>query len=269
MIKKLLVLISFLFAGRYAQNLLKFIIKGCQYLMGIGSGGDIKNSGERVLFNLLDSAHEGPHVIFDVGANTGDFVEIAKQYIPENKYVIFCFEPARKSFIFLSQKFDDSNIHLNNLALSNFEGQSKLFYDTEGSKMASLTKRNMEHFSINFSENENVIVSSVDKYCFENNIKNISLMKIDVEGHELDVLKGAINLLRTGSIRIISFEFGGTNIDTRVFFQDFWYFFKDLNYCLYRISPSNYLYKLKSYSEFDEQFVATNFVAILSENKFS
>jgi hypothetical protein len=61
----------------------------------------------------------------------------------------------------------------------------------------------------------------------------IDYVKIDVEGWELSVLQGFGDLVY--NMRVIQFEFGGSNIDTRTFFQDFWYFFKDHNFSIYRI----------------------------------
>ena len=65
--------------------------------------------------------------------------------------------------------------------------------------------------------------------------KNIDIFKLDIEGHEIDALKGvgeAINY-----IKIIQFEFGGCNIDTKTYFRDLWFFFKEKNFDLFRISP--------------------------------
>jgi hypothetical protein len=61
---------------------------------------------------------------------------------------------------------------------------------------------------------------------------------------------------------MVAFEFGGSNIDSRSFFQDFYYFFKAQKFNLSRITPSGYLYPIKSYSELLEQFRCTNFVAV-------
>jgi hypothetical protein len=54
--------------------------------------------------------------------------------------------------------------------------------------------------------------------------------------------------------------FGGCNIDTRTFFQDFWYFFMEQNFRIWRITPSG-IFQVKSYSEYDESFVTTNYIA--------
>jgi hypothetical protein len=85
---------------------------------------------------------------------------------------------------------------------------------------------------------------------------------MDIEGHELDALSGAKRMFDNKSIDIVAFEFGGCNIDTRTFFQDFWYFFSGINMRIYRVTPSGYLYRIDSYKEIQEQFRTTNFVAM-------
>jgi hypothetical protein len=76
------------------------------------------------------------------------------------------------------------------------------------------------------------------------------------------VLAGASAMLEQGKVDIVVFEFGGCNIDTRSFFQDFYYLFTLLKMKLFRITPSAYLYPIYSYHEVFEQFRTTNFVAV-------
>jgi hypothetical protein len=126
--------------------------------------------------------------------------------------------------------------------------------------MASLTKRRLDHFGIDLNQTEAVTVQSLDHW-----IKNSenpplpNILKMDVEGHELDVLIGAQKLLKT--IDIIQFEFGGCNIDTRTFFQDFWYFLLERNFALFRITPRGVML-VNSYKESDEIFSTTNYIAV-------
>lgn len=112
---------------------------------------------------------------------------------------------------------------------------------------------------------EEVQINTVDKYVSENEIKNIDILKLDVEGHELDVFIGAYETLKESKCRFIQFEFGGCNIDTKTYFQDFWYLFNDIGYKIYRITPSGYLHKIQSYKEVYEQFVTTNFIVSKEE----
>ena len=117
---------------------------------------------------------------------------------------------------------------------------------------------------VQFRYCERVSIDTVDHYCEKKNIDFIDLLKIDVEGHELDVLDGAVNIFRSKSVGKVSFEFGGCNIDTRTFFKDFFCYFRERHYRLYRITPSGYFFPVDSYKETYEQFRTTNFLAVLN-----
>ena len=106
------------------------------------------------------------------------------------------------------------------------------------------------------------IADELDNYCFENKLERIHLLKVDVEGHEMEVLRGGEVIFSSNAIEMVLFEFGGCNIDTRTFLQDFFYFFREQHMNLYRITPSGYLYPLESYKEMQEQFITTNFLAM-------
>ena len=97
-------------------------------------------------------------------------------------------------------------------------------------------------------------------------IKNlkISLCKLDIEGHELSVLNSMKKIFY--KFNVIQFEFGGCNIDTRTYFKDYWLTLKD-NFLIYRICP-NGLLLIQEYSEIEERFNLTNYLAINKEYKF-
>lgn len=93
-----------------------------------------------------------------------------------------------------------------------------------------------------------------------NKIEYIDLLKVDVEGHELDVLIGAGDFIQ--KIKLIQFEFGGTNIDTRNYFRDYFYFFKNNGFNLFRLTPSGKLIGIFKYNENEERFTCMNYIAI-------
>ena len=64
---------------------------------------------------------------------------------------------------------------------------------------------------------------------------------------------------------MIQFEFGGCNIDTKTYFRDFWYYFKEHNFSIFRITPFGTVY-LSKYKELYEKFITTNYISI--NNKF-
>lgn len=157
----------------------------------------------------------------------------------------------------------DNNIRCNGnrfVPLSREPAELELFYDAVGSELASLTKRKLDHFGLHMDLSEKVKISTIDAYCSDHQIDHIDLLKVDVEGHELDVLDGGKRMFSRSAIDMVTFEFGGCNIDTRTFFQDFFYFFHDHQMRIARITPAGYLCELQSYQEVFEQFRTTNFM---------
>lgn len=245
------------------QNLLDKNVMISQYLMGIGSGGGVSSSGERAIFHMLEQKIKPPYCIFDVGSNKGQFLQLILENVSTSDFSVHCFEPGHETFaILVESSKEDKRIKLNNIGLGKEKCEAVLHYDNAGSGLASLTKRKLDHFNIDFSKEEKVEINTIDNYCSENAIDHIHLLKIDIEGHELDVLAGAKKMFTSKSIDIVTFEFGGCNIDTRTFFQDFWYFFDEANFKIFRITPSGYSYPLESYKEIYEQFRTINFIAV-------
>jgi FkbM family methyltransferase len=229
--------------------------------MGIGAGGNVVTSGEIGLLRRLVPRPDQRFCIFDIGANRGQFLTSVFANIP-SRLEMHCFEPSSAAFRELAIiAAGKAHITLNRTALGKETGNVTLYFDVEGSGLASLTKRRLDHLGISFERHERVTVSTVDRYCRERQIDAIDLLKIDVEGHELDVLEGAADMLEQGRIRWVLFEFGGSHIDTRTFLQDFFYFFMRYKMTLSRLTPSGYLSPIPAYSELDEQFTTTSFVA--------
>jgi len=251
-------------ANRFVQEFLEKRIRRLQRLIGVGSGGDVKNSGEKALFRKLRDIENPPYCVFDVGANKGEFAALALSCLANGDLAsIHCFEPAKTAFAMLQKNINANPlVILNNMGLGREPGEFDLFYDFPGSGTASLTKRNLDHLGVDFSQSEKVRIDTLDNYCSQMNVEQIDLLKIDVEGHELDVLQGSSKMLKEDRIVMVSFEFGGCNIDTRTFFKDFYCFFRDYGFRLYRLTSGGYAYALPSYKEIYEQFRTTVFIAI-------
>ncbi|MEI0549071.1 FkbM family methyltransferase [Brachyspira intermedia] len=235
------------------------------YGLNIGTGGIVNGSGEiDVIKYLISKLHSNkvPLVIFDVGANVGNYTkELVNNF--GNNCIIHSFEPVKKTFEKLSENNFGNNVILHNFAFSSTEGVSKIYINSEISELASLSKRRLDHFNIYMDIEENIKLKTIDNFCSENDINNIFFLKMDVEGYELEVLKGAENMLNNNSIEHLQFEFGGCNIDTRTFFQDFWYLLKD-KYNIYRIVKDG-LYNISNYEETLEIFITTNYFAELKK----
>ena len=224
---------------------------------GFGGGADVKTSGEVGVFNLV----VGPSpVLFDVGGHLGQYTEAFLQAHPDGR--VFVFEPSTSHFAVLNERLGNrDNITLVNSGLSDRPGELPLYKHDDISGLASLTKRRLDHFNIAMNKVEVVKLETLDSAMRDQAVASIDLLKIDVEGHELDVLKGATQAFQNNRIKLVQFEFGGCNLDTRTTLQDFFYFFKRYGFAIGLVQPSGNVYWLPTYDEFFEQYRTTNFVA--------
>ena len=249
-----------------AQRLLNHVVTACQALQGVGYGAPVASSGERsVLLKLSAEKPVNELCVFDVGANKGQFLAMALDALNDCCFHIHAFEPSIQTYQVVAGRFGTHDaVTVNNFALGRENGIQTLFFNAQGSGIASLTKRRLDHFGITMNLQEEVRVQTIDDYCRVHGIEQIDLLKIDVEEHELDVLAGAAEMLGKCAVRSVTFEFGGCNIDTRTFFRDFYYLFSRYGMKLARIGPGGFRSNINEYREIYEQFRTTNFVAWLS-----
>ncbi len=134
-----------------------------------------------------------------------------------------------------------------------------MFGDRPGSPLGSLYERQLDHLEISVAKTEDVVVTTADDYAAVHQISHVDLLKVDAEGHELHVLRGAERLLAEERVGLVQFEFGGTNIDSRTFLRDF-YELLEPRYELHRVLGDG-VYPIGPYRETSEIFTTTNFLA--------
>lgn len=230
--------------------------------MNYGNGGDFKDSGEMYVLKFIKKnfIKEKSLTIFDVGGNVGNYSKTLSEFFINNAK-IHSFEPSKKTFeIFLKTTADITSIVPNNFGLSDTETDLVLYTNADASGLASIYQRNLKHFGISMDKSETIKLSTIDNYCQANNINRIHFLKLDIEGNELNAMRGAQKMIDKKSIDFIQFEFGGCNIDSRTYFQDFFYLLKD-NYRIYRILKDG-LIEISQYKETNEIFVTINYLAV-------
>ena len=231
--------------------------------IGIGTGFDPSQSGEIAPINFVASLTDRPLMLFDVGANTGQYAQLVKETLGKRELEIHSFEPSAETVQrFRERHAGDDRIRINQCAVAEQDGIATLYMDSVGSELASLSRRDLQHHGIDHATmQEQVCTRSLSDYCLEHHIEHIDLLKIDVEGWELRVLRGAAPLFQASQVRLVQFEFGGANIDTRTFFRDFFDFFRSHEMELYRIVRGNRLLRLVRYVESLEKFRCANLLA--------
>jgi FkbM family methyltransferase len=232
-------------------------------LAGMNFGvSDIGRSGEiasiRHVHDTLKSRNETIR-IFDVGANIGNFAKEAVSTFSADNCKIYCFEPSPETFRALCRNSASKNIMPFNFALGDSRGSFPLFVSERDSGLSSLYNRRLAHIGIAMRPIADVEVRTLDDVCLENGIEHIHFLKLDVEGNEISVLKGSGGLLSRGAIDFIQFEFGGCNIDSRTYFQDFYYMLGN-TFDFFRICADG-LYPVESYKESNEIFMPVNYLA--------
>ena len=157
---------------------------------------------------LLKAKNTHP-VILDIGANTGQSVKKFKKIFPES--VIHSFEPSPKTFEKLSNICSGySNCTPWNMGIGSNDGFLNLHENTF-SVMSSFLKLGSlgwgkEH------ETSKVPIATVTSFTKQHNIKFIDILKCDTQGFELEVFRGAKQLMIENKIGLIYFEFTFTSI---------------------------------------------------------
>ena len=252
-----------LFSSENGQRFIDRIGSHLDFWRGYGAGVYVDTSGESVIFDLAGKRNEQAKeiVIIDAGANIGDFSAAAFGALA-GKVTIHAFEPAREVFQRLSARFGEHDrIILNNFALGREPVERALFGFALDTGTASLVQRRLGNDETAAFQ-ETVKVIRLSDYCASAKIERINLLKMDVEGFELEVLFGAEPLFDRGKIDLCSFEFGGCNLDSRTYLRDFFDFFQKYDMQLFRITPAATIVELPRYHEQLERFTTTNYVAV-------
>jgi FkbM family methyltransferase len=259
--KKIINIMLRLFGIKGFQNFYEVLLRISLAGMNYGNGSDFKLSGELNVFKHIKK-HYGNKalIIFDVGANVGNYSKNLAEFFNSDT-LIHSFEPSKKTFqIFLETTSNYSNIVPNNFGISDKKSDLTLYSKNEASGLASVYQRNLEHFGISMDMSEQIKLLTIDDYCKLNNIDHLHFLKLDIEGHELKALIGAKQMINEKRIDFIQFEFGGCNIDSKTYFQDFFYLLKE-KYKIYRVLKRG-LFEIKQYIEINEIFITVNYLAI-------
>ncbi len=241
--------------------MLKFALRG----LNIGAETGSEQNGERRAAELVRGILEGEHpplYVFDVGANRGGFSRMILAVFANTNVQVHLFEPSRTLFEDLSKQMTDRGVVLNAVALSDQTGEGTLHTSPLHPSLGSLHAREISA-ETSLPLEERVALDTVDTYCQKHDIPHVHFLKMDVEGHEMAVLRGASAMLSSGHVSIIQFEFGGANLDSRTYFRDFWNLLTP-RFCLYRILKDG-LYRIEAYHALLEQFTYSNYVAISSQ----
>jgi len=227
-----------------------------------GPASGIRGSGELAFLRRNLPKIPKP-CVFDVGANIGEYSRAVLK--ANSTAVLHCFEPSKAHFDILQSTLPNSpDLHLHHCGLSDMSESRVLYKDAEVSGLASLNQRDLCHIDVRLNLTETVNLITGDAYVSQRQIRAIDLIKIDVEGWEMSVLRGFKECFDRKVIKCCQFEFGHAHLERRENFRDFYRFFTERDFTIGALLPNGRVNYMHKYDEIFENYYATNYVATVS-----
>lgn len=169
--------------------------------------------------------------VFDVGANVGQTAKAVSTAFPSA--TVYSFEPVSSTFDELQKNTSSmSNVRCFNMALGARDGSATMTakpLSTSNSIAATPPGELAEG-------TETVPVMTGARFCKREGIKQISILKIDTEGHDLDVVSGFIGLIQQHRINFVQVEASMNPYNKKhIAFRDFCGVLEPLGYVLFGI----------------------------------
>lgn len=231
----------------------------------IGNGYNPQLSGEYSFFDFLAKkiyVNNVIPVVFDIGANKGYYALELINILKRNNvsdYKVYCFEPSNVAYEYLVKELNgQNNVSFFKIGISDKSGITKLYGDFPG--YSSATMLQYDSGGVVLKDYEEIELQTLDSFMATNKVDHVHFLKIDTEGLEYAAMMGAKESIQNQKFDIIQFEFGGSNVFSKVFLRDFYEVF-DGKYHFFRLLKDG-LRSLGEHSFYNENFLCTNFIAI-------
>jgi len=172
------------------------------YIFNIVTGN---TSFENEINSIVKKINVEKPVVFDIGANVGMITILLSNKLKNS--IVYSFEPSSATFRFLKQNIEDNNLNAIAVNKGLSDKCEKLFLGPPHKRQHSRYQLDKGHpglYSVYadksdkwvFKHGENCDFITLDSFCEINGITRIDFIKVDVEGHEINVLKGGLNILK-------------------------------------------------------------------------
>ena len=182
-------------------------------------------------------------VVFDVGANIGDWskalLQQAKAHEIDAHLDLFSFEPVPSTAKTLRNNLtsNDPRLHIEQVALSSSVGSAEIYVVADDAGTNSL------HADPRAARQTPVVISltTAFSFCDSKGIGHVQLLKCDTEGHDMEVIRGALPLLEQGRISVLQFEYNHRWALSRNFLRDVFLATENLPYNVTKLQPDHLL----------------------------
>lgn len=142
-----------------------------------------RNFFEITFLNYLYINHNDQRGIIDIGANIGNHSLFFSKFIKNN--IVHCFEPYPSNVNILRKNMENRNCIIYDIALSDHEGTLPL-YNSQAGNFGGFSLHNYGK-GVSFEVSKSIPIKTLDSF----NLNDISMIKIDVENHENEILQDA------------------------------------------------------------------------------
>ena len=242
------------------------VVRAARFVLGrarLDFPNDLHTNGESSLQRwVLDMSPTGRdmHVV-DVGANIGSWsvamLTAAQEAGRSADLDLHAFEPSAYTFDRLEATLHGTKVNLQRMALSDTAGSSLLHVRAPGAGTNSLHRLPGMPPS---GPAEEVTTMTLGSYAERAGLEQLTLVKIDTEGHDLAVLRGARELFASQRISVAQFEYNHRWIYARCYLRDAFELVEPLGYRVGKLTPAG----VEFYPSWDpelETFIEGNYVA--------
>ena len=201
---------------------------------------EIRHNGELLVQRVVvrNAPSDRELVVFDVGAHVGEWTTYLLEECKANgveRLRAYCFEPCADSRPVLEQAIreSDGSAHVTVIASAASDAVGTADLHITGGGVSSL----YEQATRATIEVAHVETTTLDLFCDRAGIERIDLVKVDTEGHDMAVLRGAKRLLEHKAIGALQFEYNHRWVMSRAFLRDAFALLGPLGYRVGKVTP--------------------------------
>lgn len=223
---------------------------------------DMASNGEQLVQRAVTSAvAAGDMVVFDIGANIGDWtLGLIRGFgNGEVRPAMYIFEPVSSTLEVLRSRLPkgERKVVVEGIALSSRQGVETFFVISE----ACAGTNSMHEDPASPARKIEVPVETMAGYCNRMGIDHVHLAKCDTEGHDMEVIRGALPLFDGGRISVMQFEYNHRWVFSRNFLRDAFEVTAGRSYVLGKVQPDHIAVFGEWHPEL-ERFFEGNYVLI-------
>lgn len=211
-------------------------------------------NGEELLVKKI--IQQGLQTIVDVGANKGDWADLFLSSKLWNGRILMI-EPGLYAYNTLLSRFNEDKRALSfNIGCADYSGYATFYEEMSGGEKSSFVQVQ----TVQAEVRKDVQILTLDDFALQNGLTNIDLLKIDCEGWDFNVIRGATGLFKDGKIKIVQFEYSRDWIESGNTLKACVYFFEKYGYRVYHLTRKGVtIFPFDYYGEF---FSYANFIAV-------